>query len=149
MKYHYCLKNFDHGYEDDRRYMMLALYKDGELLSIEKVKEAPECDFFDFCQDIRLGNYFAFDVLADAFDEDTAFNLIDDFCFQTCWDAPGIPQIIDGEAYTNLVHEIEKHSVQRNKSDKMNLDFWVDLGDYTFWDDEGLRRFAKCFRPGA
>ena len=27
MKYHYSLKNFEHGYDHGCRYMMLALYK--------------------------------------------------------------------------------------------------------------------------
>ena len=71
MNYHYCLKNFECGVDENGcRYMMLALYKDGERLSIERVYQEEADGPFEFCQDIRQGQYCAFDVLADYMGED-------------------------------------------------------------------------------
>ena len=142
MKYNYCLKNFEHGYENECRYMMLALYKDGELISIERVKEEEPEAPFEFCQDMRTGTDFAFDVLADSLGEDAAFELIQDFCFEACWESPEVPQIIDGEAYLDIAKVISERSSTPKKPNNVDLNF-------TLWDKEGLTRFAKCFGPGA
>lgn len=148
MKYKYCLKNFEHGYENDCRYMMLALYKNGELISIERVKEEEPEGSFDFCRDTRMGSEFAFDVLADSLGEDAAFNLIDEYCFEACWEAPEIPQIIDGEAYLDIQQAVAERSARIKKTDRIDLDF-IPMDDFTLWDEEGIKRFAKCFEAGA
>ncbi|MBR5522910.1 MAG: hypothetical protein IKV82_05555 [Akkermansia sp.] len=149
MKYHYCLKNFECGIEHECRYMMLALYKDGELISIEKVREEEADGPFEFCQDIRMGKYCAFDVLADHMGEEKAADLIEGFCFEPCWEQPGIPQIIDGEAYDDM-KSVSNHCFQQSHTappNGMELRFPA-LNSFTLWDEEGLRRFSKSFGAG-
>lgn len=102
MNYHYCLKNFECGSnENGCRYMMLALYKDGERLSIERVYQEEPDGPFEFCQDIREGQFCAFDVLADYMGEDAAAYRIDEYCFEPCWENPGLLYIIDGESFAD------------------------------------------------
>ena len=100
MNYHYCLKNFESGMDETGcRYMMLALYKDGERLSIERVYQEEPDGPFEFCQDICEGQNCAFDVLADHMGEDAAAYRIDEYCFEPCWEHPGKLHIIDGESF--------------------------------------------------
>ena len=149
MKYHYCLKNFEHGYDNGCRYMMLALYKDGELESIERVYEPEPDSYFGFCQDIRHGQYCAFDVLSDYMGEDAAFNRIDEYCFEPCWEFPGKLFIIDGESYDDMLKLLRQaYPMPKNKVlGKMDLNLY-SLPESVLWDEEGFKRFEKCFGPG-
>ena len=149
MKYHYCLKNFEHGYENDCRYMMLALYKDGELESIERVYEDEPDSCFEFCQDIRYGQQCAFDVLADYMGEDAAAYRIDEYCFEPCWAHPGKLHIIDGESFEDSsALNTQLKPMQGNVCPThMSLELPV-IPECLLWDEEGFRRFAKCFALG-
>ena len=151
MKYHYCLKNFEHGYDLGCRYMMLALYKDGELESIERVYEPEPDSYFEFCQDIRHGQYCAFDVLADYMGEDAAFYRIDEYCLEPCWENPGTLRIIDAESFVDasVLYEriLPKTSLAATYLRKIDLNLPV-VPDILLWDEEGLKRFEKCFGLG-
>lgn len=149
MKYHYCLKNFEHGYDNGCRYMMLALYKDGELESIERVYELEPETFFEFCQDMRFGKYFAFDVLADYMGEDAAFYRIDEYCFDPCWQFPGELFIIDGESYYDMLELLRQAYPRPEKKCAGQMDLKLNtLPESVLWDEEGYKRFEKCFGPG-
>lgn len=150
MKYHYCLKNFEHGYENACRYMMLALYKDGELESIERVYEDEPDSCFEFCQDIRYGQQCAFDVLADHMGEDAAAYRIDEYCFEPCWEHPGKLHIIDGDSFEDSSTLYAQMNPMQGivLPEHMHLELPV-ISECLLWDEEGFRRFEKCFGSGA
>ena len=150
MNYHYCLKNFECGMDENGcRYMMLALYKAGARLSIERVYQEEPDGPFEFCQDIREGQYCAFDVLADHMGEDAAAYRIDEYCFEPCWEHPGKLHIIDGESFddSSALHA-QLNTMQGDVCpNHMSLELPV-IPECFLWDEEGFRRFAKCFAPG-
>ena len=152
MKYHYCLKNFEHGYDHGCRYMMLALYKDGELESIERVYEPEPDGPFEFCQDIRYGQHCAFDVLADYMGEDAAAYRLEEYCFEPCWEHPGKLHIIDGESFADASKMVDtwynENPLPKEALGKMDLRIPVVI-ESRLWDDEGIIRFRKCFGTGA
>ena len=150
MNYHYCLKNFECGKDENGcRYMMLALYKDGELESIERVYEPEPDEPFEFCQDIRYGQHCAFDVLADYMGEDAAAYRLEEYCFEPCWEFPGQLFIIDDESYDDMLELLRQACpMPKNKvPGKMDLNLH-SLPDSVLWDEEGFKRFEKCFGPG-
>ena len=150
MNYHYCLKNLECGMDANGcRYMMLALYKDGERLSIERVYQEEPDGPFEFCQDIRQGQYCAFDVLADYMGEDAAAYRIDEYCFEPCWENPGKLHIIDGNSYNDMLDLLKQAypMSDKNASDKMDLKLYT-LPERVLWDEEGYKRFEKCFGSG-
>lgn len=149
MKYHYSLKNFEHGYENDCRYMMLALYRDGELESIERVYEIEPDSCFEFCQDIRHGQQCAFDVLADYMGEDAAAYRIDEYCFEPCWEHPGELHIIDGESYEDVSALYAQSNPIRDNVRPKNISLELPtIPEGLLWDEEGIMRFKKCLGPG-
>ena len=153
MNYHYCLKNVECGLDENGcRYMMLALYKDGERLSIERVYQEEPDGPFEFCQDIRQGQYCAFDVLADYMGEDAAAYRIDEYCFEPCWEHPGKLHIIDGESFADASKMVDtwykENPLPKEALGKMDLRIPVVI-ESRLWDDEGIIRFRKCFGTGA
>lgn len=151
MKYHYCLKNVEHGIKEGCRYMVLALYKDGELESIERVYEPEPDSYFEFCQDIRHGQRCAFDILADYMGEDAAAYRVDEYCFEPCWEYPGTLHIIDGESFEdastlcNQIYPPRQAPLEALKH--MDLKIPV-IPEILLWDEEGFKRFEKCFGAG-
>lgn len=151
MKYHYCLKNVEHGIEEGCRYMVLALYKDGELESIERVYEPEPDSYFEFCQDIRYGQRCAFDVLADYMGEDAAAYRVDEYCFEPCWEHPGTLHIIDGESYEDASALCNQMYLPRPEAIKFpkHMDLKIPvIPEILLWDEEGFNRFEKCFGRG-
>lgn len=95
MKPVYHAVNEEHGTypNGEGQYMIIALYVNGRLVSKERVTRVEENDEWDFYEDIIMGDYLTFDVLAYAMGEDRAFWNIDEDCFQPCWSYPG--ELID------------------------------------------------------
>lgn len=131
--------------------MMLALYKDGELESIERVYEDEPDSCFEFCQDIRYGQQCAFDVLADRMGEDVAAYRIDEYCFEPCWEHPGKLHIIDGASFEDASKRLRKRDKDNPSTQteygKIDMRIPVIL-ESELWDDEGIGRFMNCFGPG-
>lgn len=95
----YYLQNIQHKTENGKDSMLVALFRDDELISQEWVvsDEGEQC--WEFCQNMTMGNHFAFDVLADVMGEDRAAWIIDEWCFDPCWDEPGVKIDITPEDY--------------------------------------------------
>ncbi len=138
MNYHYCLKNVECGTnENECRYMLLALYKEGERISIERVYQEEPDGPFEFCQDIREGHYCAFDVLADYMGEDAAAYRIDEYCFEPCWENPGLLHIIDGESFADASKMVDnwykENPLPEESSGKMDLRIPL-VTESSLWD---------------
>lgn len=86
----YYLQNIQHKIENGKNTMLVALYRDDELISKEWVVSNEDGQCWEFCQNMIMGNHFAFDVFADVMGEDKAGWLMDDFCFSPCWEEPGV-----------------------------------------------------------
>ncbi len=127
---------------------MLALYKDGERLSIERVYQEEPDGPFEFCQDIREGQYCAFDVLADYMGEDAAAYCIDEYCYEPCWEHPGKLHIIDGESFADSSIMVDKWYKENPPSEEApgKIDLRIPVvTEANLWDDEGRKRFENCF----
>ena len=95
----YYLQNIQHKIENGKDSMLVALYRDDELISQEWVVSVEGEQCWEFCQNMTMGNHFAFDVLADVMGEDRAAWVIDEWCFDPCWDEPGVKIDITPEDY--------------------------------------------------
>ena len=85
---HYYLQNRLSYAKGGKDYMLVVLYKDNDILSIELLSKNRADDFWDFCQDIIYGSYTTFDYLSDFYGEDRAASYIDDGYFMPCWEKP-------------------------------------------------------------
>ena len=128
--------------------MLLALYKDGERISIERVYQEEPDGPFEFCQDIREGQFCAFDVLADYMGEDATAYRIDEYCFEPCWENPGLLYIIDGESFADASKMVDKWYKENPPSEEApgKIDLRIPVvTEANLWDDEGRKRFENCF----